>query len=108
MKLPALGVEYLDFTARADFELDGTLEVYVSTDSDYPGDVTWSAASWLAAETVDEDGTHVRAFTVLVAGSAVVTPGAATQAASGTNHVFVRLTDTPEIIIRPAGRFQAF
>jgi hypothetical protein len=108
MKLPALGIEYVPFTATADFELDGTLEFHVSTDPGYPGaSATWVAGTWTDVEVIEENGDHVRTFTALLAGSAVPSgdvPPSAQQLSAGTNYVYVRLTDSPEIVIRPAGR----
>jgi hypothetical protein len=108
MKLPAAGVEYVTFTVSADFTLDGTIEVFIGTDDDYPAvDATWTAASWSGAETIGTDGDHVRAFQVLLAGSELVSPpvGSA-QLVAGLNYVFVKLTDNPEIVIRRAGRIE--
>lgn len=111
MKLPALGIEYVPFTATADFTLDGTIEMHVSLSQDYPGAAaTWVPATWSAPEVIEDNGDHVRTFTALLAGSAVASgdvPPSALQLAAGTNYAYIRLTDSPEIIIRPAGRVQA-
>lgn len=106
MKLPASGTEYYEFTATADFELDGTPEVFISSDQDYPAaGASWTAATWADVETIATNGDHVRAFIALLAGSAVdPVPVGATQLVVGTNYAFFRLTDSPEVIIRPAGR----
>lgn len=109
MKLPAAGVEYVTFTVTADFTLDGSIEVHLSTTSGYPAvDATWSSATWSAAETIEADGDHVRSFQVLLAGSeATDPPVGSTQLDAGINYVYVRLDDNPEIIIRPAGQIEA-
>ena len=108
MRLPALGIEYVTFRATADFVLDGTLEVTITETDDEPGaDASWAAAAWSDVETIATNGDHVRPFEALLAGSAVAVPGSATQLSAGVNYVWVRLTDTPEVIIRPAGRITA-
>lgn len=108
MKIPALGVEYVTFTATADFALDGALEVHLRTATDYPpSTASWSAASWSAPEVV-EGSVRTRSFDVLLAGSAVdPVPGGALVLNAGLNYVWVRLTDNPEVIIRSAGRIEA-
>lgn len=106
MKVPAYGVEYATFEATADFTLDGTIEVYLHDTREYPPSTGWTAASWAGPETVA--GTvRTRSFTVLLAGRLVnPLPSGAQQLVLGQNYAFVRLTDSPEVIIRPAGKVE--
>lgn len=111
MKLPAAGVEYYTFTATADFDLTGTVAVYISTSESYPAvGVAWVPVDWSAPGVIEADGDRSRPFQVLLAGSAVPTagvPAGALQLDAGMNYAFVKLTDNPEVIIRKAGKIEA-
>lgn len=109
MRIPATGVEYVTWTVTADFTLDGAIELNLGTSADYPAPgATWTAVAWSGAEVV-EGSVRTRPFQALLAGTAVdpVPSGALTLTEAGIHHVWIRLTDNPEVIIRPAGRIEA-
>ena len=83
------GVEYIKWTATGLPESPPVGSVQVSLDN---------GATW---HTATVDGGQI---SLLVAHPSVTDPGTAAVAVAGTALMQVRLTDTPEVVIRDAGR----
>jgi hypothetical protein len=95
MKLPRTGQEYANWSVTGGPE-DGTYEVkFIKPDSTNTG--------WLAAENVSE--TKIRR---LVCGPDFTPSGGATQLPLGTIGVLIRLTDSPETVIRTGGSIDVY
>lgn len=96
MKLPRDGQEYANWTVTGGPD-DGTYQVKITKpDASHTG--------WLSAELVTP--TRIR---LLVAGPSKTSPdGSATVLPLGTNGVEIRLTDTPEDVLRPGGSIEVF
>lgn len=86
------GIEYIKWTATGLPAEPPVGSVEVSVD----GGLTWHAAT--------VTGSEVR---LLVAHPDVATPGTAAVAIEGVTEMRVRLTDSPEVVIRGAGRLYA-
>ena len=86
------GIEYIKWTATGLPASPPVGSVEVSLD----GGTTWHTAT--VADGVIQ---------LLVAHPSVATPGAAAVATIGARDMHIRLTDTPEVVIRDAGRLYA-
>lgn len=112
MKISPIGLEYVTWTVTADIVLDGTLTVHIRQDTGEPDSTsTFVPATWDGPETTSTgqsgDIIHERAFTALVAGREVTPlPAGALQVQRGQNYVWAKIADSPEVIVRPAGRIE--
>jgi hypothetical protein len=120
MKLPLDGIEYLRWTVNADGSLaTANLQVALKQTKDAPLDSEWQDVPWSGADTATTSGTttlHTRPFRLLLAGpeagqgnprDAGDQPlGAATVLPEGTTFFWIRVLNTPEVLIRQAGRIK--
>lgn len=103
MDLPRTGIEYAHVTLTADVTLDGTPQVALVRTGDFPEEADWNDADWVDVETVSGD-THTRDARLLLAGPQAPSPGTATVLPDRRVYLtFVRLADTPEVVIRSTG-----
>lgn len=98
MDLYATSVEYAKWIITADVDLDGPVQVAFTAHSKAPGeDATWHPAAWVG------DPAPTRTCRLLVAGADAAAPADAISLPAGLHGTWVRLQDTPEVVIRRAG-----
>ena len=116
MKLPLDGIEYLRWVVNADGTLeDAVLDIALKDSKEAPEDSEWFEVPW-ADEQAEVGTVFQRPFRLLLAGpeAGIGNPGddgdqplnGAIELSAGTTYFWIRVRNTPEVIIRQAGRIK--
>ncbi|MFZ5852315.1 MAG: hypothetical protein ACOYY2_13105 [Actinomycetota bacterium] len=101
MRLNRTGAEYGTWTLSADVDLDGTVEVaFLPRGTEPDATTTWVTAAWSAPQTGVPPQVSRAARLLLVGPETAPVPLGGHVLAVGEHVSWVRLTDTPEVVIR--------